>query len=140
VEVSDAELTALVQAEIEALMAQGENFTAYDVTRRLRENNPSLDIPHYDRTNSGRATVQILVRDLMRPFTPAPYNRMIDGSIAGQPYRWFPVQGGVAQPVAATIPAGQGDEDAEEATVVVPQLTGPVAGDDSPNAGSTVEF
>ena len=125
---SDAEFTRLVDVKVSQMVAALERFTAWDVTSALRDANPSISIPHYDRNGSGLA-----VRDLVktRMFNEPLYDAgVIDYAIDGQPLRFSPLP---MIAVSQVAPA--------QIALAAPVLALNAPGDNTdPNAGANISF
>lgn len=74
------ELISLVEAAVDELVAAEESFTAYDVTTKLRAENPVNDVPH--------ASVRFVVHGIYEAGKMGGYFRYIDTAIQGSPLRY----------------------------------------------------
>jgi hypothetical protein len=89
--VEDSTVEEYVKAKVEELVGEGESFTAYDVTLKVRKDHPGEEIAH--------SVVRIAVHDLFETGDSLmdDYTRYHDNTIPGGPFRYDvaePVDGG----------------------------------------------
>jgi hypothetical protein len=59
-------LKVTVEGQLDQWVAAGKEFTAFDVTKALRDANPAVNIPHAS-ADADTAGVRMLVKELMEP-------------------------------------------------------------------------
>ena len=82
-DISDDELEDLVEAKVEEMIGKGDSFTAWNVTKALRADNPNLEIEHYRVRSMVHSSPE-----LNGALAVADYIRYPDGNIPGTPFRY----------------------------------------------------
>jgi len=86
-DVTQVDMKSLVFLQVDAFMVEGDSFTAHDVTRALRADNPSLEIDHQ--------VVRTEVRALLNSGEMPGYECAPDATLPGRPLRYTPSDDGV---------------------------------------------
>ena len=79
-DVTQVDMKSLVFLQVDAFMVEGDSFTAHDVTRALRVDNPSLEIDH--------RVVRAEVRALLNSDEMPGYECAPDATLPGRPLRY----------------------------------------------------